>query len=103
MMYLCECGPNIWTRCSDEMQISFFLPWVGYFGIVLDGKKSCHMKLQVYQSFKHIQFYLKYQGGLLIIIFLWSYGFNMLRNKKSLPSSLFCSLGGWDNYLIIPH
>ena len=25
----------------------------------------------------------------------------MLRNKKSLLSSLFCSLGGRDNYLVI--
>ena len=25
----------------------------------------------------------------------------MLRNKKSLLSSLFCSLGGKDNYLVI--
>ena len=34
-MYLCKFGHNISTRCSDERQISFFLPWVGYFGIVL--------------------------------------------------------------------
>ena len=27
----------------------------------------------------------------------------MLRNKKSLLSSLFCSLGGRDNYLVISH
>ena len=27
----------------------------------------------------------------------------MLRNKKSLRSSLFCSLGGRDNYLVISH
>ena len=27
----------------------------------------------------------------------------MLRNKKSLLSSLFCSLGGRDNYLAISH
>ena len=61
------------------------------------------MNLQVCQSFKHIQFYLKYQRGLLLIIFLLSYGFNMLRNKKSLPSSLFCIIGGRDNYLVISH
>ena len=39
MMYLCKFGHNISTRCSDEMQIRFFLPWVGYFGIVLVGEK----------------------------------------------------------------
>ena len=27
----------------------------------------------------------------------------MLRNKKILLSSLFCSLGGRDNYLVISH
>ena len=43
MMYLCKFGHNISTRCSDETQISFFLPWVGYFGIVLVGEKSCRM------------------------------------------------------------
>ena len=32
-----------------------------------------------------------------------SQGFNMLRNKKSLLSSLFFSLGGRDNYLEISH
>ena len=32
-----------------------------------------------------------------------SLGFNMLRNKESLVSSLFCSLVGRDNYLIISH
>ena len=65
MMYLCDFGNNISTRCSDETQISYFLPWVGYFGIVLVGEKSCRMNLQVYQSFKHKQFYLKYQSDLL--------------------------------------
>ena len=57
--------PRISTWCSDETQISLFLPWLGYFGIVLDWEKSCRMNLQVYQSFKHIQFYLKYQRDLL--------------------------------------
>ena len=27
----------------------------------------------------------------------------MLRNKKSLLNSLFCSVGGRDNYLVISH
>ena len=39
MMYLCKFGHNIATSCSDETQIHFFLPWVGYFGIVLVGEK----------------------------------------------------------------
>ena len=43
MMYLCRFGQNISTRCSDEMQISFFLPWVGYFGIVFGIEKSSHI------------------------------------------------------------
>ena len=34
-----------------------------------------------------------------IPVLIWL--FNMLRNKKSLPSSLFCILGGRDNYLVI--
>ena len=38
-MYLCKFGHNISTRCSNETQISFFLPWVGYIGIVLVGGK----------------------------------------------------------------
>ena len=96
-------GHKISTSCSDEMQIRFYIPWVGYFGIVLVGEKSCRMNLQVYQSFKHIQFYLKYQRDLLQIIILWSYGFNSMRNKKMLFSSLFFSLGGRVNYLIISH
>ena len=43
MMYLCKFGQNIWTRCSDKMQIGFFLPWVGYFGIVFGIEKSSHI------------------------------------------------------------
>ena len=39
MMYLCKFGHDISTRCSDEMQISFFLMWEGYFGIVWVGGK----------------------------------------------------------------
>ena len=68
MMYLCKFGPNISTRCLDEMQINFFLSRVGYFGIVLVGEKSRLMNLQVYmyQSFKHIQFYLKYQKRFIV-------------------------------------
>ena len=31
------------------------------------------------------------------------YVINMLRNKKSLLSSLFCSLGGRDAYFVISH
>ena len=42
MMYLCKFGQNISTRCSDKMQISFFLLWVGYFGIVFGIEKSSH-------------------------------------------------------------
>ena len=61
MLYLCQFGHNISTRCSDETQISFFLPWVGYFGIDLVGKSPAVLNLQVYQSLKHIQFYLKYK------------------------------------------
>ena len=40
MMYLCKFGQNISTRCSDKMQISFFLLWVGYFGLVCGIEKS---------------------------------------------------------------
>ena len=40
---------------------------------------------------------------IVIIIILWSYGFSSIRNKKMLFSSLFFSLGGRVNYLIIPH
>ena len=43
MMYLCKFGQNISTRCSDKMQISFFLLWVGYFGIVFVIEKSSHI------------------------------------------------------------
>ena len=43
MMYLCKFGQNISTRCSDKMQIGFFLPWVGYFGIVFGIEKSSHI------------------------------------------------------------
>ena len=34
---------------------------------------------------------------------VWFVCFNMLRNKKSLLGSLFCSLGGRGNYLAISH
>ena len=30
---------NVSTRCSDKMLICFFLPWMGYFGIVLGMEK----------------------------------------------------------------
>ena len=43
MMYLCLFGQNISTRCSDKMQIGFFLPWVGYFDIVFGIEKSSHI------------------------------------------------------------
>ena len=43
MMYRCKFGQNISTRCSDKMQIGFFLPWVGYFGIVFGIEKSSHI------------------------------------------------------------
>ena len=36
-------GHNISTRCSDKMQISFFLPRVGYFGFVLGMEKSSNI------------------------------------------------------------
>ena len=36
---------NISTRCSDKMQISFFLLWVGYFGIVFGIEKSSHIRI----------------------------------------------------------
>ena len=45
MVYLCKFGHNILTRCSDEMQISFLLPWTGYFGIVLGMEKSSHTSI----------------------------------------------------------
>ena len=51
MMYKCKFGHNISTRCSDEMQISFFLPWVGYFGIVLGMEKSSHICILMFQVF----------------------------------------------------
>ena len=43
MMDICKFGHNISTKCSDKMPISFFLPWVGYFGIVLGMEKYSHM------------------------------------------------------------
>ena len=43
MIYLYKFGHNISTRCSDKLQISFFLPWVGYFDIVLGMEKSSHI------------------------------------------------------------
>ena len=38
-LYPNDVSMQIWSKyidymCSDKMQISFFLPWVGYFGIV---------------------------------------------------------------------
>ena len=47
MMYLCKFGHNISTRCSGKKQISFFLSWVGYFGIVLVGKIFSYMHINV--------------------------------------------------------
>ena len=43
MMYLCKFGQNLSTRCSGKMQISFFLPWVGYFGITFGIEKFSHI------------------------------------------------------------
>ena len=51
MMYLCKFGQNISTRCSDKMQISFFLLWVGYFGIVFGIEKSSHICIYMFQVF----------------------------------------------------
>ena len=51
MMDLCKFGHNISTRCSDNMPISFFLPWVGYFGIVLGMEKYSHMCISMFQVF----------------------------------------------------
>ena len=57
MMYLCKFGHNISHRCSDKMQISFFLPWVGYFGIVLGMEKSSH--IYAYKCSKYLE-YIKF-------------------------------------------
>ena len=51
MVYLCKFGQNISTRCSDKMRISFFLPWVGYFGIVFGIEKSPHICIKIIQVF----------------------------------------------------
>ena len=52
---------------------------------------------------EYIQFHLAVHSEVFQSIVFGSLGFNMLRNKKSLLSSLFCSLGGRDNYLVISH
>ena len=53
MMYLCKFGKNISTRCSDKLQISFFLPWVGYFGIFF-GMKS--LLIYAYKCSKYLEY-----------------------------------------------
>ena len=47
-LYPNDVSMQIWskyisTRCSDKMKIGFFLPWVGYFGIVFGIEKSSHI------------------------------------------------------------
>ena len=84
MMYLCKFGHNISTRCSDEMQKSFFFTVGGVFWYGFGWRKVLKMNLQVYQSFEYIQFYLKYQRDLLKIILMWSHDFNSIRNNNSL-------------------
>ena len=39
------------TRCSDKKQISLFLPWVEYFGIVFGIEKSSHISIEMFQVF----------------------------------------------------
>ena len=51
----------------------------------------------------YIQFHLEVHSEVFQSIVFGLQCFNMLRNKKSLLSSLFCSLGGRGNYLVIPH
>ena len=51
IMYLCKFGHNISTRCSVKMQKSFFLPWVGYFGIGLGMEKYSHICILMFQIF----------------------------------------------------
>ena len=47
-LYANDVSMQIWlkyisTRCSDKMKIGFFLPWVGYIGIVFGIEKSSHI------------------------------------------------------------
>ena len=52
---------------------------------------------------EYIKFHLAVHSEVFQSKVFGSYGLNMLRNKKRLLSSLFCSLWGRDNYLVISH
>ena len=52
MMYLCKFSHNISTRSLDKRQISFTLPRVGYFGIVLGMEKSSYICILMFTVFR---------------------------------------------------
>ena len=104
-MYLCNFGHNISTRCSYEMQISFLSAVGGVYWYCFGWGKVLPYELASVPIFQPYTVLFEISKTFIVnIIIRWTYGFSGTRNKKKmLFSSLFFSLGGRVNYLIISH